>query len=345
MKRYIRNHGERSYICLCNHKFNYPDVFFSIRSQFFISDHISNFPVINIAPNMKSGAPSPIINSPPVIDRSFSASYSSIIASHRKTADLHTFPTYTWSTKKIIGGFAVNIIEVSNLKKAYGTNNVLQGVEFQAKAGEVIGVIGKNGAGKSTFLEILMTIKQYDAGKVVVLENDIKSISTNRLEEVRKQISVVLQPTQFYKMLKVEELLKLFKSYYKSSVDIKQIMVDFKLEPYRKKYFDKLSGGWKQIVSLAIAFLSEPKLLILDEPTTGLDPHMRNILWSYITEYNNRTGGTVILTTHNMDEIELYCDKVMLINNGVNEVFDTTEGILASGYSSIHEFYLKKVSI
>ncbi|WP_342599219.1 ABC transporter ATP-binding protein [Psychrobacillus sp. FSL H8-0483] len=239
----------------------------------------------------------------------------------------------------------MNIIEVSNLKKAYGTNNVLQGVEFQAKAGEVIGVIGKNGAGKSTFLEILMTIKQYDAGKVVVLENDIKSISTNRLEEVRKQISVVLQPTQFYKMLKVEELLKLFKSYYKSSVDIKQIMVDFKLEPYRKKYFDKLSGGWKQIVSLAIAFLSEPKLLILDEPTTGLDPHMRNILWSYITEYNNRTGGTVILTTHNMDEIELYCDKVMLINNGVNEVFDTTEGILASGYSSIHEFYLKKVSI
>lgn len=239
----------------------------------------------------------------------------------------------------------MNIIEVSNLKKAYGTNNVLQGVEFQAKAGEVIGVIGKNGAGKSTFLEILMTIKQYDEGKVVVLEKDIKSLSTNRLEEVRKQISVVLQPTQFYKMLKVEELLKLFKSYYKSSVDIKQIMDDFKLEPHRKKYFDKLSGGWKQIVSLAIAFLSEPKLLILDEPTTGLDPHMRNILWSYITDYNQRTGSTVILTTHNMDEIELYCDKVMLINNGVNEVFDTTEGILASGYSSIHEFYLKKVSI
>ena len=239
----------------------------------------------------------------------------------------------------------MNIIEVSNLKKAYGTNNVLQGVEFQAKAGEVIGVIGKNGAGKSTFLEILMTIKQYDEGKVVVLEKDIKSLSTNRLEEVRKQISVVLQPTQFYKMLKVEELLKLFKSYYKSSVDIKQIMDDFKLEPHRKKYFDKLSGGWKQIVSLAIAFLSEPKLLILDEPTTGLDPHMRNILWSYITDYNQRTGSTVILTTHNMDEIELYCDKVMLINNGVNEVFDTTAGILASGYSSIHEFYLKKVSI
>lgn len=239
----------------------------------------------------------------------------------------------------------MNIIEVNNLKKSYGTNNVLQGVNFQAQSGEVIGVIGKNGAGKSTFLEILMTIKQYDAGTVSVLDEDIKSLSMNQLEQVRKQISVVLQPTQFYKTLKVEELLKLFKAYYKSSIDIKKIIADFKLEPHRKKYFDKLSGGWKQIVSLAIAFLSEPKLLILDEPTTGLDPHMRNILWSYITDYNKRTGGTVILTTHNMDEIELYCDKVMLINNGVNEVFDTTEGILASGFKSINEFYLKKVSI
>ena len=222
----------------------------------------------------------------------------------------------------------MNIIDVSNLKKAYGTNNVLKGLDFQAKEGEVIGVIGKNGAGKSTFLEILMTIKQYDAGTVVLFNEDIQSFSTNRMEQLRKQISVVLQPTQFYKTLKVEELLKLFKAYYKSPLDIKTIIEDFKLEPHRKKYFDKLSGGWKQIVSLAIAFLSQPKLLILDEPTTGLDPHMRNILWSYITDYNKRTGGTVILTTHNMDEIELYCDKVMLINKGVNDIFDTTERIL-----------------
>lgn len=239
----------------------------------------------------------------------------------------------------------MNIIDVRNLKKSYGQNNVLQDVNFQALAGDIIGVIGKNGAGKSTFLEILMTIKQYDAGNVVVLNEDIQSLSITQLEYIRKQISVVLQPTQFYKTLKVEELLKLFKAYYQSPVDIKQIIADFKLEPHRKKYFDKLSGGWKQIVSLAIAFLSEPRLLILDEPTTGLDPHMRNLLWSYITDYNKRTGGTVILTTHNMDEIELYCDKVMLINNGISEVFDTTQNILATGYKSIHAFYLAKVSI
>ena len=239
----------------------------------------------------------------------------------------------------------MNIVNVRNLKKAYGKNVVLKGLDFHAQEGEVIGVIGKNGAGKSTFLEIIMTIKQYDSGTVFVFDEDIKTLSTNRMEQVRKQISVVLQPTQFYQTLKVDELLRLFKSYYKSSIDIEIIIADFKLQPHRKKYFNKLSGGWKQIVSLAIAFLSQPKLLILDEPTTGLDPHMRNILWTYITDYNEKTGGTVILTTHNMDEIELYCDKVMLIDNGVNEVFDTTEGILATGYKSINEFYLNKVSI
>ncbi|MFJ7827948.1 ABC transporter ATP-binding protein [Psychrobacillus sp. NPDC096623] len=236
----------------------------------------------------------------------------------------------------------MNIVEVHNLEKAFGTNQVLRGINFQAQVGEIIGVIGKNGAGKSTFLEILMTIKEYDSGHVVLFQKDIQK---NNLEEIRKQISVVLQPTQFYKTLKVEELLKLFKSYYQSDVDIHRIVKDFQLEPHRKKYFDKLSGGWKQIVSLAIAFLSDPKLLILDEPTTGLDPHMRNMLWNYITDYNTRTGGTVILTTHNMEEIEMYCDKVMLINNGINEVFDTTAGILATGFPSVHEFYLQKVTI
>lgn len=239
----------------------------------------------------------------------------------------------------------MKIVNVNKLQKAYGKNRVLRGINFVAEAGEIIGVIGKNGAGKSTFLEILMTLKPYDSGNVLLFGKELASLSNQDLENTRKSISAVLQPTQFYKTLKVIELLKLFKAYYKSPVDIEQIITDFKLEPYRKKYFDKLSGGWKQIVSLAIAFLSEPKMLILDEPTTGLDPHMRNILWKYISDYNKRTGGTVILTTHNMDEVELYCDKVMLLNGGIGEVFDTTKGILDSGYKSIHEFYINSVVV
>ncbi|MDW0115267.1 ABC transporter ATP-binding protein [Sporosarcina saromensis] len=238
----------------------------------------------------------------------------------------------------------MNIVQVKQLKKAYGANQVLQGIDFTAQAGEIIGVIGKNGAGKSTFLEIVMTLKPYDEGTVSVLNQEVRTLSAQQLVEMRMQIAVVLQPTQFYKSLKVVELLKLFKAYYQSTVNIEKIITDFKLQPYRKKYFDKLSGGWKQIVSLAIAFLSEPKMLILDEPTTGLDPHMRNMLWMYITDYNKRTGGTVILTTHNMDEVELYCDKVLLINNGVSEVFSKTKQILDDGYSSINDFYLSKVS-
>ena len=118
----------------------------------------------------------------------------------------------------------MTIVTVSNLQKTYGTNEVLKGLDFQARAGEVIGVIGKNGAGKSTFLEILMTIRNYDNGNVTVFNENLKSLSTNQLEHIRKQISVVLQPTQFYKTLKVGELLKLFKAYYKSPIDIEKII-------------------------------------------------------------------------------------------------------------------------
>lgn len=239
----------------------------------------------------------------------------------------------------------MSVVEVNNLRKSYGENAVLKGLDFKAEAGEVIGVIGKNGVGKSTFLEILMTIKQYDGGSVKIFDKEFSSISAADLQQIRRQISVVLQPTQFYKTLKVEELLELFKKYYGSQANIKTVLADFKLQPHRKKYFDKLSGGWKQILSLAIAFLSQPKLLILDEPTTGLDPHMRNILWQYIKEYNTRTGGTVILTTHNMDEVELYCHKVLLMDEGIAEVFLPAEQILKTGFKSINEFYLAKVSL
>ena len=97
----------------------------------------------------------------------------------------------------------MEIIQVSNLQKAYGENKVLRGIDFTAKAGEIIGVIGKNGAGKSTFLEILMTLKPYDNGDVALLGNELGTLSTNQIEQIRKNISVVLQPTQFYKTLKV----------------------------------------------------------------------------------------------------------------------------------------------
>ncbi|KAB7667691.1 ABC transporter ATP-binding protein [Bacillus sp. B1-b2] len=239
----------------------------------------------------------------------------------------------------------MKIISVKDLKKSYGKNQVLKGLNFEANEGEIIGVIGKNGAGKSTFLEILMTIKDFDHGEVVLFNENLQNISIDKLGKLRRDISVVLQPTQFYKSLKVEELLKLFKSYYKSNKQIEEIIADFNLELHRRTYFEKLSGGWKQKVSLAIAFLSEPKLIILDEPTTGLDPHMRNILWSYIVDYNKSRGGTVILTTHYMDEIEMYCDKVMLIEDGKNEMFESTENILSLGYRSINDFYLSKVSV
>lgn len=235
-------------------------------------------------------------------------------------------------------------VEVKKLKKNYGKKQVLKGVDFIAEKGEIIGVIGKNGAGKSTFLEILMTIKDYDEGKVVVFGKDLKNIDDVNLKGIRQNLSAVLQSTQFYQKLKVKELLDLFRAYYGSSINLQEIIEEFELHEHLNTFFDRLSGGWKQKVSLAIAFSSKPRLIILDEPTTGLDPHMRNVLWGNITRYIKKNDSTVILSTHYMDEIEMYCNKVLFINNGVNEIYDTPENILKLGYKSINSFYLTKVA-
>ncbi|MHC9532745.1 ABC transporter ATP-binding protein [Dellaglioa sp. L3N] len=235
-------------------------------------------------------------------------------------------------------------VRVEKLEKSYGKKKILKGIDFTAEKGEIIGVIGKNGAGKSTFLEILMTIKDFDDGKVIVFGENLKEINQAKLRKIKNNISAVLQPTQFYKKLKVKELLDLFRSYYGGKVNINEIIEEFELGEQLNTFFDNLSGGWKQRVSLAIAFLSKPSLIILDEPTTGLDPYMRNLLWENITNYIKKNDSTIILSTHYMDEIEMYCDKVLFLNNGVNEVFDTPENILKSGHKSINSFYLDKIT-
>jgi ABC-2 type transport system ATP-binding protein len=236
-----------------------------------------------------------------------------------------------------------NII-VKGLKKAYGNKQVLKGLDFTAQQGEVIAVIGKNGAGKSTFLETLMMIRDFDEGTVNLFGKDVGSLGAKGVRELKKDLSIVLQPTNFYKNLKVKELLELFRSYYGKSADVKATIRDFELQEHLKTPFDKLSGGWKQRVALAIAFMSSPKLVILDEPTTGLDPYMRDVLWKNIIRHNKEHNGTILLSTHYMDEVERYCDKVMLIHEGQSNVFDTPANLLAkTGHTSINDFYLDRI--
>jgi len=240
--------------------------------------------------------------------------------------------------------FIMHNIKVKNLKKSYGKNKVLKGINFEAEQGQVIAVIGKNGAGKSTFLESIIMLKEIDSGEIELFGKNINSINQTDKDKIKRDISVVLQPTNFYKNLRVQELLKLFASYYSIEVDIHKIIDEFELESHKKSLFDKLSGGWKQRVALAIAFMTEPKIVVLDEPTTGLDPHMRDILWKYIIKYNNEKNGTVLLSTHSMEEVEEYCDKVMLINNGVVQVFGEPKDIIEKeNFKTMNQFYLAKV--
>lgn len=235
----------------------------------------------------------------------------------------------------------MEMIKVTGLSKNYGAKQVLKGIDFQAREGEIIGIIGRNGVGKSTFLEILMLLKKYKQGNVELFGKDIQSLSITDEKTMKKKISAVLQPTQFYKKLSVKELLELFSKYYQCSENVQEVIANFELTEHLKTYFDNLSGGWKQRVSLAIAFLSRPKLVILDEPTTGLDPHMKEVLWNNIRGYSERHQTTIILSTHSMEEVELYCDRVMLIEDGQSVVFDTPQHILESGHENMNQFYLK----
>ncbi|MET3574192.1 ABC transporter ATP-binding protein [Bhargavaea ullalensis] len=235
-------------------------------------------------------------------------------------------------------------ITVKGLKKSYGNKEVLKGLDFSAEQGEVIAVIGKNGAGKSTFLESLMMIRDFDEGRIELFGKDIRKLNAKAVRELKRDMSTVLQPTNFYKNLKVKELLSLFNAYYGKDADLEGTIRRFELGEHLKSPFDKLSGGWKQRVALAIAFMTSPRLVILDEPTTGLDPYMRDVLWKNIIRHNREHKGTILLSTHYMDEVERYCDKVLLIHEGRARVFDKPANILAaSGHASINDYYLAQI--
>ena len=223
------------------------------------------------------------------------------------------------------------IIEVQNLVKKYGDFTAVKGISFHVNEGEIFGLLGPNGAGKSTTLEIIETLRDKTEGKVFVDGLDLDE-SPN---EIKKIIGVQLQTSGYYPGLTLTELLKLFGGLYNRDVNTKEFLDLVNLADKAKSKYKELSGGQKQRFSIATTLINQPKIIFLDEPTTGLDPQARRNLWELVRDIQKK-GTTVIITTHYMDEAEVLCDRVAIIDSGkiiaINSPDKMVDDLVASGF-------------
>lgn len=216
-----------------------------------------------------------------------------------------------------------SIVEVNKLTKKYGRNKVVDSISFEVKEGEIFGILGPNGAGKTTTLEMLETLREIDGGSAII---DGIDVSTNK-EKIKSIIGVQPQTPSFEEKTKLTELITLFSAFYGEKVDPMQFLKDVQLEEKADSYPEQLSGGQRQRFSIAAALVHGPRVFFLDEPTTGLDPQARRNLWDLIKEVQSR-GVTVIMTTHYMDEAELLCDRVAVMDKGKIIAMDTPKRLI-----------------
>lgn len=203
------------------------------------------------------------------------------------------------------------IISVRNLVKKYGNYEAVKGISFDVMEGEIFGLLGPNGAGKSSTLEIIETLREKTSGEVMVAGMDLDKEPAN----IKKVIGVQLQTSGFYPSLTLTELINLFGGLYNQPVNPLQLLELVNLADKAKSKFKQLSGGQKQRFSIATTLINKPKVIFLDEPTTGLDPQARRSLWELIKNIRQQ-GATVIITTHYMDEAEQLCDRIAIIDEG-----------------------------
>ena len=204
------------------------------------------------------------------------------------------------------------VIECRDLRKTYdGKVEAVRGLNLEIYAGECFGLLGPNGAGKTTTIEILEGLLEATAGEVTILGQTWKS----HARELREQIGISLQETRLSEKLTVRETVELFASFYSEPRPTSEVLAALQLEEKADSWVGKLSGGQKQRLAVATALVGSPKLLFLDEPTTGLDPQSRRQLWEIVREFQ-RGGGTVLLTTHYMDEAERLCDRLAIVDYG-----------------------------
>ena len=227
-------------------------------------------------------------------------------------------------------------IQVKNLTKSFSGRKVINDLSFEVNKGEVFALLGHNGAGKSTTIDLILGLKCPDEGNATILGMN----AAKHRKKVFEKVGVQLQHTEYQNMMTVEEACIEYASLYKKPSDYKKLLHSFGLSDLKKSYINKLSGGEKQKLSVVLALIGNPEIVFLDELTTGLDVAARREVWRTLKHLKEK-GLTIFLTTHYMEEAQALCDHVCIIKSGEKVIEGTIAEIVnASGKTDLEEAYL-----
>jgi len=231
------------------------------------------------------------------------------------------------------------IVEVRQVKKSFKDVRAVKGVSLKIKPGEFVALLGPNGAGKTTLVEMIEGIQFPDEGEIFIAGKQWK----HHQQELHQMIGLSLQETRFMDKLTAYETMRLFSSFYKLNPDrVNEVFTLIGLAEKKKAYVDNLSGGQRQRLALGVALLNKPKILLLDEPTTGLDPSARREIWNILLDLKKTHNTSLILTSHYMEEAEYLCDRIIIMDQGTILGEGTLQEILAlsGGHRSLDELFI-----
>lgn len=230
----------------------------------------------------------------------------------------------------------MEVIKVHNLYKSYGNVQVVKGVSLTVKKGEVFGLLGANGAGKSTTIECILGTKNFDDGQISILDMNPKK----ERKQLFQKVGVQFQESNYQDKITVKELCEITEVLYKNPLDFNKLLEQFHLQDKVRNLVSELSGGEKQRLFIILALIPNPEVVFLDELTTGLDVKARRNVWKCLLNLKKQ-GLTIFLTSHFMDEVEVLCDKICILKNGVIDFYGTVEeAVTLSPYEKFEDAYL-----
>lgn len=231
------------------------------------------------------------------------------------------------------------IVDVRNVKKSFKDVQAVKGVNLKIMPGEFLALLGPNGAGKTTLVEMIEGIQHPDEGEIFIAGKQWK----HHRHELHRMIGLSLQETRFMDKLTAYETMRLFASFYKLDTDrVDEVFNLIGLEEKKKAYVNNLSGGQRQRLALGVALLNKPKILLLDEPSTGLDPNARREIWNILLDLKKKQNTSLILTSHYMEEAEFLCDRIVIMDQGNILAEGTLREILTlgDGHRSLDELFI-----